>query len=115
MMAQQKTTAYKQEMDKEGFLLQPETWNKNVAQSLAQGEVHKNLTLDHWKIINYVRQYYLEFGVIPRIRLVVRNTGFSFPCIHELFPNGYTKGVCKIAGIPRNKVTVTPKRNVRHD
>jgi len=97
-----------QEMDEEGFLLQPETWTKKVARTLARGEVYEGLTQDHWKIIDCVRQYYLEFETIPPIRLVVRRTGFSLVCIHELFPNGYAKGVCKVAGIPRNTVRVAP-------
>jgi len=98
-------------MDEEGFLLQPETWNKKVAQTLAHGEVPDNLTPDHWKVIDCVREYYLESGTIPPVRLVVRRTGFSLSCIHELFPHGYARGVCKVAGIPRNTIKVAPMLN----
>ncbi|MFC1953088.1 TusE/DsrC/DsvC family sulfur relay protein [Chloroflexota bacterium] len=109
MAAQRKTPDDTQATDKEGFLLRTDIWTKNVARSLAQGEVHQTLTPDHWKIIDYVRQYYLESKTVPPVRLVARSTGFSFACINELFPNGYTKGVCKIAGIPRNKVVGNSK------
>jgi len=115
MTAQQKIPADTKEKDKEGFLLQPEIWTRKIARSLAQGEVHNTLTPDHWKIIDYVRQYYLESGTIPPVRLVTRSTGFSFACIHELFPNGYAKGVCKVAGIPRNKAIVTPIPHTSHE
>jgi len=105
MAAQQKTPVERQEIDNEGFLLQAEIWDKNIARSLAQGEVHDTLTPDHWKVIDCVREHYLKSGIVPSIRRVVRSTGFSIACIHELFPNGYIKGICKIAGIPRNKVS----------
>ena len=115
MTKRQKTHAATQGMDEEGFLLQPETWTKKVALSLARGEVNKILTPDHWKVIDCVRQYYIEFETIPPIRLVVRRTGFSLTCIHELFPNGYAKGVCKVAGIPRNTVRIAPMLHGHHD
>ncbi|MFC1977213.1 TusE/DsrC/DsvC family sulfur relay protein [Chloroflexota bacterium] len=106
MTKQQKTPIVAQLVDEEGFLLQPETWTKRVALTLAQGEVYEGLTQDHWKIVDCVRQYYLEFETIPPIRLVIRRTGFSLACIHQLFPNGYAKGVCKVAGIPG--ITIRP-------
>ncbi|MFC2002452.1 TusE/DsrC/DsvC family sulfur relay protein [Chloroflexota bacterium] len=115
MTAKHKTPTVAQLVDEEGSLLQPETWTKKVARTLAQGEVPGSLTPDHWKVIDCVRQYYLESGTIPPIRLVVRSTGFSLRCIHELFPNGYAKGICKVAGIPRNTVRVAPMLHVPHD
>ena len=108
MTKRPKTQTAMQRMDEEGFLLQPETWNKKVAQTLARVEVPENLTPDHWKVIDCVREYHLEFGTIPPVRLVVRCTGFSLSCIHELFPRGYAKGVCRVAGIPRNTIKVAP-------
>jgi len=115
MTTQRKTPADEQEMDENGFLLQPETWTKKVARSLARGEVPKILTPDHWKVIDCVRQYYLEYGTIPPVRLIVRSTGLSLAGIHELFPNGYAKGICKVAGIPGNTVMVAPMLPVYHD
>ena len=89
------------EIDEEGFLVEPEAWTKDIAQVLSQDEVPKGLTDDHWKIINLMRQYYLEFGSVPPVRMVSRDTGFTLREIKELFPHGLTKGACRIAGIPR--------------
>ena len=114
MTAKRKTPSVIQIVDEEGFLLQSETWNKKVARTLARKEVSGSLTPDHWKVIDCVRKYYIESGTIPPVRLVVRSTGFSLACIHELFPNGYAKGVCKVAGIPRNTVSVAPMPNVHY-
>jgi tRNA 2-thiouridine synthesizing protein E len=88
-------------VDKEGFLLKPESWTKEVAQQLARGEVKEGLTGDHWKVIDYLRQYYLEFGTVPPVRMLRRYTGFDLEYLYKLFPSGLTKGACKIAGIPR--------------
>ncbi|MFC2036099.1 TusE/DsrC/DsvC family sulfur relay protein [Chloroflexota bacterium] len=103
------------ELDEDGFLKYPEMWTKEVARSLTRGEVPNILTPDHLKIINCVRQYYLESGTIPPIRLVIRSTGFSLACIHELFPSGYLKDICKVAGIPRNTVRIAPMLYTHHE
>lgn len=88
-------------LDGEGFLQQPEVWNRDVAQLLAQGEVPGGLEEEHWKIIEYLRHYYLEFGTVPPVRMLRRDTGFNLESINRLFPSGLTRGACRIAGIPR--------------
>ena len=114
MTVKGKVPSLTQIVDEDGFLLQPDTWDKKVARTLSRREVSGNLTPDHWKVIECVRQYYHEFGTIPPVRLVVRSTGFSLSCIHELFPNGYAKGVCKVAGIPSHAVKVGPMLPIHH-
>ena len=105
MTKQRKAQTDTQVVNGEGFLLRPETWAKDVAQTLARGEVSGDLTEEHWKIIDCLRQYYLEFETVPPVRMLVRQTGFSLRRIHELFPNGINKGACRVAGIPRHKVS----------
>ena len=87
------------DLDGEGFLRQQETWSKKVAQFLAQGEVGK-LADEHWKIIDYVRRYYIQFGSPPPVRALRKDLGVNSAYIRQLFPSGLAKGVCKIAGIP---------------
>lgn len=89
------------EVDGEGFLLRPETWTKDVAQFLARDEVLGGLTEEHWKVIDYFRQYYLEFKSVPPIRKLARDTDCSLNRAYELFPSGLTMGACRLAGIPR--------------
>jgi sulfur relay (sulfurtransferase) DsrC/TusE family protein len=43
------------ETDMEGFLIQPETWTKAVAELLAQGDVPGKLTEEHWKVLDCLR------------------------------------------------------------
>ena len=97
---QQKRTTATTDVDEYGLMLHPQRWTEDVAQLLAQGDGIGELTQDHWKVIDYLRQYYLEFGVMPPVRLLERRTSFSLKCIYELFPNRLAKGVCKVAGIP---------------
>ena len=94
------------DLDEEGFLRQPDIWNENVAQLLAQDEVSDGLTQDHWQLINYLRRYYLEFETVPPVGMIRRYTGFNLQHIYKLFPSGLTRGACRIAGIPR--ITIRP-------
>ncbi|MHC4512590.1 MAG: TusE/DsrC/DsvC family sulfur relay protein [Planctomycetota bacterium] len=89
------------EIDEDGFIQQPELWNKDVATALATTEGVESLSDDHWKVVEYLRDYYLEFGVAPMIRKLCKSTGFKLNQIYELFPSGPAKGACKVAGLPK--------------
>lgn len=91
-------------LDEDGFLRQPEMWNRHVAQLLAQEEVPRGLTREHWKVIDYLRQYYLDCDTVPPVRMVRHFTGFDLAYVYKLFPSGLTRGACRIAGIPRNTI-----------
>jgi tRNA 2-thiouridine synthesizing protein E len=88
-------------VDEDGFLESPEIWNEAVAQDFALSEHVTDLTPDHWKVINYLRKYYLEFGIAPMVRKVCKETGFKLNEIYALFPSGPAKGACKLAGLPK--------------
>ena len=89
------------EVDEEGFLANPSEWEPELAICLARAQGINELTEDHWKVINFLRSYYLEFGIAPMIRRLVKETGFSLKHIYELFPSGPAKGACKLAGLPK--------------
>lgn len=89
------------EVDEDGFMADPAKWNEAVAKALAESEGVNDLTEDHWKIVNYLRQYYQQFGIAPMIRKLCKETGYSLKQIYDLFPSGPAKGACKIAGLPK--------------
>ena len=91
------------EVDEQGYVQQMDRWNEAVAAVLAAGEGIGNLTADHFKVIRYLRQHYLEFEVPPMIRKLCKQTGFTLKRIYELFPSGPAKGACKVAGLPTGK------------
>ncbi len=88
----------KYEVDEKGFLQTPEKWNEGVAKAFAALEGVTELTEEHWKAINYLRAYYMQNGICPMIRRVVKETGLSLKKIWTLFPNGLADSGCKWAG-----------------
>jgi tRNA 2-thiouridine synthesizing protein E len=89
------------EVDEDGFIQEPDKWCEELAVAIAKTEEVDDLTEDHWKVINYLRKYYQEFGIAPMIRKLCKETGFKLKYIYELFPSGPAKGACKIAGLPK--------------
>lgn len=89
------------DVDEDGFIQDPETWNEQLAAAIAQTEDVTELTEDHWKVIHYLRDYYKQFGIAPMIRKLCKETGFQLKYIYELYPSGPAKGACKIAGLPK--------------
>ncbi len=89
------------EVDEDGFIQDPDQWNEEVAKALATTEGVTEMTESHWKVVNYLRKYFLEFGVAPMIRKLCKESGFTLKEIYELFPSGPAKGACKVAGLPK--------------
>lgn len=101
MAREGKIPANQPEIDEDGFLMDTAKWTQDIAEILAANEVPQGLTPDHWLVLDFMREYYMNFGTVPPVRMLARRTGFSLRRIKELFPSGLTKGACKIAGIPR--------------
>lgn len=88
-------------VDEDGFMQEPDKWDEKVAFALATTENVSDLTEEHWKVVNYLRDYYQEFGIAPMIRKLCKKTGFTLKEIYDLFPSGPAKGACKVAGLPK--------------
>lgn len=91
----------KYDVDEDGFLQEPALWTEVVATDFAKSESIDALTEGHWKVINYIRNYYLQFGIAPMVRKVCKETGYKLSEIYQLFPSGPAKGACKLAGLPK--------------
>ncbi len=89
------------ETDEDGFIQEPDKWNKEMAEDLAKTEEAYPMNEDHWKLVNYLRNYFLEFGIAPPVRMLTKQTGLDLKTIYKLFPGGPAKGACKIAGLPK--------------
>jgi len=85
----------------EGFLEDISTWNRRRALELALRNDIGPLVDDHWAIIDYVREFYLEYGDGPPIVKIARATGLTAKRICELFPCGIARGAYRLAGLPR--------------
>ena len=89
------------ELDEDGFLVNLDEWNEDVAKYLAKEEGVDELNEDHWKIINYLKGYFAEYGIAPMVRKMTKESGYSLKEIYDLFPSGPAKGACKVAGLPK--------------
>ena len=89
------------DVDEDGFIQDPKAWDQAVARDLALTESVKELTEAHWKVVNYLRDYYLKYNMAPMIRKLCKETGFQLKDIYDLFPSGPAKGACKVAGLPK--------------
>ena len=90
------------QVDEDGFLQDLDKWNQDFAQAYAKEEgIEGSLTEEHWKVINYLRNYFQQFGIAPMIRKLCKESGFKLNEIYTLFPSGPAKGACKLAGLPK--------------
>jgi tRNA 2-thiouridine synthesizing protein E len=89
------------QVDEDGFMENPEEWNEDVAKALGTTEDVFDLTEEHWKVVNYLRDYFKQYGIAPMIRKLCKETGFPLKKIYELFPSGPAKGACKVAGLAK--------------
>ncbi|NIM93067.1 MAG: TusE/DsrC/DsvC family sulfur relay protein [Anaerolineales bacterium] len=100
-MAQMELAGEMYKVDEKGFLLETEKWNEDIAIAYAALEGVTELSEDHWTVIHYLRNYYLENGICPMVRRLTRVTGFSLKQLWTLFPNGPANSACKWAGVPK--------------
>jgi len=89
------------EVDEDGFIQEPGLWDEEVAKALAKSEGVHDMSEQHWKIVNYLRDYYKRFGIAPVVRKLCKECDVKLKEIYELFPSGPVKGACKVAGLPK--------------
>jgi len=94
-------------LDEDGHLAEPDSWSEPTAEFLARKE-NVVLGADHWRVLKAVRRFYLETGVSPSMRPLVkllRERGVadlaSSMALLRLFPGSTARRVAKIAGLPR--------------
>jgi len=87
------------EVNAEGFMLNPEDWNKDIAAEIAQQEGIPELTPAHWQVIEFCRQIAKDTGKAPTLRQITNGSGVSTKDLFALFPKGPAKKVAKISGL----------------
>ncbi len=86
--------------DSEGFLADPDQWTEVVAEDLARESGIASLEDAHWRVIRFMRGYYLQNGRSPLHRELKRGLGMSLMEIEVLFPGGIKYGARRLAGLP---------------
>ena len=101
------------QLDAEGYLCCLSDWSPEVAQIMAAHE-QRELTPEHWDIINVVRAFYDRFELVPAMRPLVKavrqalgEDRGSSTYLMALFPESAgrlespARIVARLAGLPR--------------
>ena len=95
------------ETDSEGYLKETTQWSEAMAEVIAAQE-GISLSVEHWEVVRFVRDFYLEFNTSPAIRMLVKAMANKFGeekghsrYLYRLFPKGPAKHATKIAGLPK--------------
>ncbi len=105
------------ETDEEGYLLNPDDWDEDVAKALVceyEKEGNPPIGEAGWSLIRYFREYYEDHQVHPTMHKILRERakeeGKDFleeeafrDYLYELFPKGPIPTLCKLAGLPNPK------------
>lgn len=96
--------------DAEGYLLDPSAWSEAFAEAVARRE-GLVLSDEHWRVIRFMREWLEERGIAPDARHAMkflagdRHAGRER--LFRLFPYGYVKQACKIAGMRKPRAWST--------
>lgn len=100
-------------LDNEGYLLDPADWTEEAAKTLAHAE-DIALTDEHWAVLRFMRRYYDEHAIPADARFAIRylaeergHGANARKRLFELFPYGYVKQACRIAGMRRPRIWST--------
>lgn len=93
------------DIDREGYLLDPSDWNRNVARVIADKE-NIELTDDVWEVVQFVREQFEVNQCIPEHRRLLQElrrrhgkAKATRKYVYDMFPYGYGQQACKIAGM----------------
>jgi tRNA 2-thiouridine synthesizing protein E len=89
------------ELDKDGFMVDPGQWDDTIARAIAGEEGIEQMTEDHWKVVNYIRDYWKVNDLAPAVRLICTDVGLGVRQIYRLFKSGPARGACRVAGLPK--------------
>ena len=96
--------------DEEGYLVEPDNWTEDLACKLAEEE-QIELNEEHWIAIRFMRGYFEDHQITPDVRHVMKHLkktcGAERNRMFQLFPYGYVKQACKIAGMKRPRAWST--------
>lgn len=89
------------EVDGDGFLVNPQEWDEEVAKLFAKNDGTGEMTEKHWAVVNFIRNHWEKNDMAPMVRSICQDTGLRLREIYELFPLGPARGACRIAGLPK--------------
>ncbi|QLF91818.1 TusE/DsrC/DsvC family sulfur relay protein [Pseudomonas sp. ABC1] len=94
-------------LDPDGYLVELDDWQPEVARALAQDE---GIELDerHWEILELLRRFYDEFQLAPANRPLIKYVSLKLGAekgnslyLNALFQGPPAKRAARLAGLPR--------------
>lgn len=87
--------------DEDGFMADPNQWNKTVAETLAEEIGISPLTDGHWRVIEFCRSDFEAQGDAPTLRRITKVGGVATKELYKLFPKGPAKKVAYVSGLKK--------------
>ena len=87
------------EVDEDGFLRYPAQWDEHFAEEMAPMLGIEKLTESHWSGISFIRDRTSTPGIRPSVYEVCKAHRLRLAELESLFPSGYLRGACKLAGL----------------
>jgi tRNA 2-thiouridine synthesizing protein E len=67
---------------------------------MAQRDPPVTPTGRHLQVVRYLRDYYTVNRMLPTVFETCSANDLSLDDLRDLFPSGYRRGACRIAGLP---------------
>lgn len=97
------------EVDEDHFLLKREQWDEDFAEGMApHANIPGGLTPAHWDVIHFIRKTFMESNRCPMVHETCRALRLRTSDLSRLFPTGYLRGACKLAGLSYRTQEVHP-------
>lgn len=90
----------KYNVDSKGFLKNPDDWDEDFAIGMAPNlKIPEGLTEKHWKVIYFIRNTFDIMNRCPLVYVACKENRLGLGNLKKLFPTGYLRGACKLAGV----------------
>jgi tRNA 2-thiouridine synthesizing protein E len=94
-------------VDSRGFLENPQDWDEDFAIGMAPNlKIPEGLTDRHWKVIYFIRNTFEIMNKCPLVYIACKENKLGLGNLKKLFPTGYLRGACKLAGVTFREVFV---------
>jgi dissimilatory sulfite reductase related protein len=89
--------------DDEGFFWDPDDWTEAAAEELAREGGMDGLDAAQWRVLRFLRAWYLHHGRAPMHRELKAGLELSLVELERMFPDGIRMGARRLAGLPNPK------------
>ena len=83
--------------DKQGYLIDPLNWDRSFTERRAR-EAGIELKDRHWRLVEIIREKYLNLGALPPLRSICKAVGFDKHELKQQF--GSCLNLWRMAGLP---------------